>query len=96
MCSREEMRNVSEETSSVPFHQELACTKGRLLTGMADSIWGEDLSSLLPVGFHEFRQEFELKKDRCLMPDPTRSSLWARRSAQMQWQDGVLHDCMSL
>jgi len=71
------------------------------ITGTADSIWGEDLSSLLPVGFHEFRQELERKKDRCPMPDPTRSSLWTRRSAQMQHRlgsrlDGVIPDCVQV
>uniref|UniRef100_A0A7S1F881 Uncharacterized protein n=1 Tax=Noctiluca scintillans TaxID=2966 RepID=A0A7S1F881_NOCSC len=57
------------------------------LTSSTEAVWGaepvcgEDLSSLLPVGFHELREELEKKKERCPLPDLARSSLWARRAA---------------
>eukprot|EP00450_Noctiluca_scintillans_P001261 CAMPEP_0194499718 /NCGR_PEP_ID=MMETSP0253-20130528/15939_1 /TAXON_ID=2966 /ORGANISM="Noctiluca scintillans" /LENGTH=74 /DNA_ID=CAMNT_0039341493 /DNA_START=24 /DNA_END=248 /DNA_ORIENTATION=- len=39
----------------------------------------DDLRSLLPVGFKEFRDELEGKKEQCPLPDFTRSDLWLRR-----------------
>ena len=55
----------------------MCLTKMSVTTGPC--AFGEDLGSLLPAGFKEFRDELERKKEQCPLPDCFRSSLWVRR-----------------
>mmetsp|Transcript_6370 Transcript_6370/g.17742 ORF Transcript_6370/g.17742 Transcript_6370/m.17742 type:complete len:84 (+) Transcript_6370:70-321(+) len=51
-------------------------------TSASNKMWEDDVRSLLPAGFSEFREELERKKESRPLPRLDRSDLWARRGTR--------------